>query len=168
MPKVEHQRPLPVPAVPAREAASGILHDIEAGAGPWQDFALHLNLGAFGLPDVGYVAVPVCIKLAGEETEPRHQIKFSIHARKSPEAFPVFEGAIGVDSSGASNSEIWLGGKYELPMSGIGAFFDKVIAGNAAAKTLENLLVDLAEAVTARVERRELAQARYRMFGTGD
>lgn len=168
MPSFELQRPLPVPAVPAREAAGGILRDIEAGAREWQDFALHLNLGELGLPDVGYIAVPVRLKVAGEETEPRHQIKFSIHARKSPDAFPVFEGAIGVDSSGASNSEIWMGGKYELPMSGIGAFFDKVIAGNAAAKTLENMLVDLAEAVAARAERRELAQARYRMFGTGD
>lgn len=168
MPKVELQRQLSVPAVPGREAASAILHDIEDGAREWQDFALHLNLGALGMPDVGYVAVPVRIKIAREESEPRHLVAFTLRARKSPEAFPVFDGALGIDSSGPSSSEIWLGGNYELPMHGLGAFFDKVFAGSAAEKTLENMLVDLSEAIRARVEKRELAQARYRMFGTGD
>jgi len=162
------QRPLPVPPVPAREAAAQILRDIESGSREWHDFALHLNLGAIGLPDVGYIAVPIQLKVSGEEFDPRHQITFSIHSRKSPEAFPVFTGAIGVDGSGPSNSEIWLGGEYELPLHGLGMFFDKVVARKAAEKTLENMLADLGEAVTARVERRELGQARYRMFGAGD
>jgi hypothetical protein len=168
MPTVELQRQLSVPAVPARDAASEILHDIEAGAREWQDFALHLNLGALGLPDVGYIAIPVHVRITGEEAEPRHEIKFTLRARRSPEAFPVFDGAIGIDSSGPSSAQIWLAGTYELPMHGLGAFFDKVVAGNVAEKTLQNMLVDLAEAIAARAERRELAQARYRMFGTGD
>lgn len=167
MPKIDLERPLAEPAVPAREAASHILKDIAADANMWQGFALHLNLGALGLPDVGYIAIPVRLEIAGEETEPRHQITFTIHARRSAEVFPVFHGALGVDSSGPSSSQVWLGGEYELPMSGLGAFFDKAVARNAAAKTLENLLTDLVEAIAARIERRELAQARYRLFGAG-
>ncbi len=168
MPKVDLQKPLNAPAVPAREAAAEILRNIEAGAREWAGFSLHLNLGALGLPDVGYVAIPVRLAVSGEELEPRHQIKFTIHARRSPDAFPVFGGALGVDSSGPSSSQVWLGGTYELPMHGLGAFFDKIVARNSAEKTLENMLVDLTEAIAARIERRELAQARYRMFGTGD
>jgi len=168
MPKVDLQRTLNVPAVPARDAAAAILHDIEAGAREWQDFALHVNLGALGLPDVGYVAIPVRLEIAGEEAEPRHRIRFAVHARRSPESFPVFDGALGIDSSGPSGAQMWLGGNYDVPMHGLGAFFDKLVANKVAEKTLENMLVDLTEAIAARVERRELAQARYRMFGTGD
>ncbi len=168
MPKIDLERPLNEPPVPAREAASSILRDIAANANEWQGFALHLNLGELGLPDVGYVAIPVRLEIAGEESEPRHQMKITIHARRSAEVFPVFHGALGVDSSGPSSSQVWLAGEYELPMSGLGAFFDKAVARNAAAKTLENFLTDLAEAIAARVEKRELALARYRLFGAGD
>lgn len=166
MPKVDLEKPIPVPAVPAREAASAILHDIETGAREWAGFALHLNLGAIGLPDVGYIAIPIRLAISREENEPRHQIRFTINARRSPEAFPVFDGALGVDSEGPSSSQVWLGGNYELPLHGLGAFFEKNVARNGAEKTLENMLTDLAEAIAARAERRELAQARYRMFGT--
>ncbi len=168
MPKINLERALAEPAVPAREAALHILKEIAADANAWQGFALHLNLGALALPDVGYIAIPIRLELAGEETEPRHQIAFTIHARASAEVFPVFHGALGVDSSGPSSSQVWLAGEYELPLSGLGAFFDKTVARNAAAKTLENFLTDLVEAIAARVEKRELAQARYRLFGTGD
>ncbi|HEX5275701.1 MAG TPA: hypothetical protein VFW34_10535 [Candidatus Rubrimentiphilum sp.] len=168
MPKIELERSLGQPAVPAREAGSQILKDIAADAGIWQDFALHLNLGALGLPDVGYVAIPVRLKISGEEAEPRHQITFTIQARQSAEVFPVFQGAIGIDSSGPSSSQVWLAGEYEVPLSGLGAFFDKAVARGAAAKTLENFLSDVVEAIAARVEKRELAEARYRLFGSGD
>lgn len=168
MPKVDLEKPLNVPAVPAREAGSEMLHDIAADAHEWQGFALHLNLGALGLPDVGYIAIPIRLEIAGEESEPRHEIRFTIRARKSAELFPVFRGALGIDSSGPSGSQVWLAGEYELPMSGVGAFFDKTVARDAATKTLANFLADLAEAIAARVEKRELTLARYRMFGTGD
>jgi hypothetical protein len=168
MPKIDLEKPLNEPAVSAREAASQILKDIASDANEWQGFPLHLNLGALGLPDVGYVAIPVRLEISGEETEPRHKITFTIHARRSAEVFPVFHGALGVDGSGPSSSQVWFAGEYELPMSGLGAFFDKAVAHNAAAKTLENFLTDLAEAIAARVEKRELALARYRLFGTGD
>jgi hypothetical protein len=168
MPKVDLEKPLNVPAVPARDAASQIFRDIAANAHEWQGFALHLNLGALGLPDVGYIAIPVRLEIAGEEFEPRHQIRFTIHSRRNAEIFPVFDGSLGVDSSGPSSAQVWLGGEYELPLSGFGAFFDKAVAGRAATQTLENFLSDIAEAIAARVEKRELSLARYRLFGSGD
>jgi hypothetical protein len=168
MPKINLEKSLNIPAVAAREAAAQILRDIAADAAEWKGFALHLNLGALGLPEVGYVAIPIKLQIGAEETEPRHQIRFTIHARKNAELFPVLEGTLGIDSSGPSSAQVWLAGDYELPMSGLGAFFDKVVAGNAAAKTLENFLADLTEAIAARVENRELALARYRLLGTGD
>jgi len=168
VPKVNLQKPLNVPAVPARQAASEILHKIEAGEPEGADFSPHLSLGAVGLPDVGYIVIPVRLAISGEEQEPRHQIRFTMLARRNPEAFPVFNGALGVDSSGPSSSEVWLGGTYEVPLHALGAFFDKLMAPNVANKALDNLLVDLAEAIAARVERREISLARYRMFDTGD
>lgn len=168
MPKIDLERSLNQPAVPAREAASQIMKDIASNAGEWQGFPLHLNLGALGLPDVGYVAVPIKLDISGEETEPRHQIRFTLRARKSAELFPGLEAALGIDSSGPSSSQVWLAGNYEVPMSALGALFDKAVAGNAAAKSLENFLTDLTEAIAARVEKRERAVARYRLFGSGD
>jgi len=168
MPKVNLQKPLAVPAVPARAAASEILHKIAAGDHKSAGFAPHVSLGTVGLPDVGYIVIPIRLAISGEELEPRHQIRFTMRARHGPEGFPVFDGALGVDSSGPSSSEVWLGGTYEVPMHAFGAFFDKLVARNVAEKSLDNLLGDLAEAIAARVERREISLARDRLFETGD
>ncbi|HET9393484.1 MAG TPA: hypothetical protein VFO29_08230 [Candidatus Rubrimentiphilum sp.] len=168
MPKVNLQRALNVPAVPARVAASEILQKMAAGDRQSARLSPHLGLGDVGLPDVGYIVIPVRIAIASEELEPRHQIRFTMRAKRGPEGFPVFDGALGVDSSGPSSSEIWLGGTYEVPMRTLGAFFDKLIARNVAEKSLENLLSDLAEAIAARVEHREISLARDRLFDTGD
>lgn len=169
MPRVELQRSLNVPAVPARSAASSIMHDIETRRNGWEEFALYLDFGSMGLPDVGYVAIPVTIENVKETLEPRHEISFTMHARRSPEAFPTFEGAIGVDASGPSSSQLWLAGTYEVPMHSLGGLVDQTFARGAAEKTLDNMLHELADAVDARVQQRERAHARYRLvFDTGD
>lgn len=168
MAKIDLQQSLSVPAVPARECATAILQSIEANEGEWAGFSLHLNLGALGLPDVGYVAIPIKLAITGEENEPRHQVKFKFRSSRSPELFPEFDGAVGIDSSGPSSSQIWLAGTYELPMHGLGKFFDQVIARKAADRTLQNMLSDLTNAIAARVEKHEIAQARYRIFGSGE
>lgn len=169
MPRVELQRSLNVPVVPARSAASFIVHAIEEERNGWEDFALYLDFGSMGLPDVGYVAIPVTIDNVKETLEPRHEISFTMRARRSPQAFPVFNGGIGVDGNGPSNSELWLAGEYELPLQSLGSFIDQTFARGAAEKTLKNMLRELADAVEARVAQREHAQARYRLvFNTGD
>jgi hypothetical protein len=169
MAKVELQRPLSVPAVPARSAASFIMHAIEERRDGWEEFALYLDFGAIGLPDVGYVAIPVTISGVKESLEPRHEIAFTMKARRSPDAFPVFNGAIGVDATGPSQSELWLGGNYDVPLHHLGGLIDRTFAAGAAEKSLDNMLRELAEAIEARVQQRERANARYRLvFNTGD
>jgi hypothetical protein len=145
------------------------VHEIAEQRGDWADFALMLNFGFLGLPDVGYVAIPVAISDVREATEPRHEIRFVMHARRGPEMFPAFDGAVGVDPTGASSSQLWLAGNYEVPGKGLGSFFNQTVAHGAAEKSLQNMMLELAEAVVARVEKRELAAARYRLvFNTGD
>lgn len=164
MPEVKFERPLRVPAIPARSALSSILHDIANRKNEWADFALVSTLGSLGLPDVGYVAVPVDILVLDEQLEPRHQVRFEVRARKNPEAFPVFKGAAGIEGDGPSTSGLWLGGSYDVPLHGIGLLFDKTVARGMAEKTLENMVDAFADGVAARVERREIADSRYRLF----
>lgn len=169
MPRLELQRPLSVPAVPARSAASSIMHAIQDGRDGWEDFALYLDFGSLGLPDVGYVAIPVQIEHVNELLEPRHEISFKLHARRIPQAFPVFQGGIGIDANGPSSSQIWFAGDYQLPMESLGAFVDKTFAHGAAERTLGNMLGELTDAIESAVYHRERAAARYRLvFNTGD
>lgn len=169
MPQIELQRMLNVPAVPARSAASHILHAISEHRDDWREFALYLNFGSLGLPDVGYVAIPVQIDDIEESLEPRHEIRFKLRALRKPEAFPTFVGAIGIDANGPSDSILWLAGEYKLPAGGLGGLIDKTFAGGSSRKALENMIEEWAEAIEARVQRKERANVRYRLvFNTGD
>lgn len=169
MPQVELQRSLSVPAVPARSAASYIMHAIAEQREKWSEFALYLNFGSIGLPDVGYVAIPVQVANVEEALEPRHEIRFTMRARRSPDAFPVFTGAVGIDALGPSDSQIWLAGDYTAPAGSLGGVFDRIVGRGAAEKTLHNMLLELADDVEARVQQRERANARYRLiFNAGD
>jgi hypothetical protein len=169
MPQVELQRSLSVPSVPARSAASYIVHAVAEQRDNWSEFALYLNFGSIGLPDVGYVAIPVQILNVSESLEPRHEIRFMMRARRSPEGFPVFDGAIGIDALGPSDSQMWLAGNYTAPAGSLGGVFDRIVGRGAAEKTLHNMLEEWADAVEAHVQQRERANARYRLiFNTGD
>ena len=54
-------------------------------------------------------------------------------------------------------------------MSGLGNLVNQHLAGGTAEQSLQNMLSELADAIQARVERREMARARYRLiFNTGD
>jgi hypothetical protein len=169
MAKVEMDRELRVPVVPARAAASDILREIAMEKGKWGDFALYTKLSTLGLPDVGYIAIPVIVDSITENLEPRHEIHFKIRARRSKEAFPTFDGAIGIDGSGPSNAQMWLAGTYDVPMQGLGAVLDQTLASGVAEQSLRNMLNELADAIQAKVERRQIDDVRYRLiFNTGD
>ncbi len=169
MPRIDLQRPLSVPSVPARAALSSILREISEERKGWADFSLYLNLGSLGLPDVGYVAIPAVISPPEETTEPRHEIRFTLRARRSPDVFPTFDGSAGIDAAGPSSATLWLAGAYEVPMRRIGALLNEKLGHAAAEKSLGNMLGEFADAIVARVERREMDMARYRLiFNTGD
>lgn len=145
------------------------MHAIQEQRREWREFALYLNFGSLGLPDVGYVAIPVAISGVTESLEPRHEIRFTMNALRGQEGFPTFNGAIGIDATGPSNAQLWMAGTYEVPAHGLGSFFDKTLARGTATKTLDNMLQELADAIEATVQRRERADARYRViFNTGD
>jgi hypothetical protein len=169
MPKVEMERPLSVPVVPARAAASDIIREITMEKGKWGDFALMVKLSTLGLPDVGYVAIPVLVDNVSEKLEPRHEIHFKLCARRNKDAFPTFDGGIGIDGNGPSMSLMWLAGTYEVPLQGLGTLLDQTLARGVAEQSLRNMLNELADAIQAKVEKRELADVRYRLiFNTGD
>src|SRR5579884_3411060 len=100
MPRVELQRSLGVPAVPARSAAASIMHAIQDQRDEWREFSLYLDFASLGLPDVGYVAIPVRFDSVRESLEPRHEIQFTLCSLRSPESFPKFNGALGIDANG--------------------------------------------------------------------
>lgn len=163
------ERPLNVPVVPARAAASEIVRDIADEKGKMGDFALYVPLVSLGLPDVGYIGIPVTVDDVVQTLEPRHEIKFKLCARRSPDAFPKFDGAIGIDANGPSNSQMWLAGDYEPPLQGLGTILDKVFAKGIAEQSLRSMLNELADAIQAKAERRELEAVRYRqIFSRGD
>jgi hypothetical protein len=168
MPKVEIEKPLNVPVVPARTAASEIIHEMAGRTGKWTDFALYAMLKDLGLPDVGYVAIPAVMDDVGETFEPRHEISFRLSARRSPDAFPTFTGGVGIDSNGPSSSIMWLGGNYDPPLKGLGALLDQFFARGVAEKSLGYMLDELADEIQAKVERREIAEVRYRRLFASD
>ena len=169
MPNVELQRALTVPAVPARAALSSILRDIATAKGKWMDFALYATLGDLGLPDFGYVGVPVRLFDLSEQAEPRYEIGFKLQARRGSDAFPAFTGAMGIEANGPSASEMWFAGAYETPLHFLGGFVNQTLLRGVAEKSLENMADEISHAVIAGVERREIEDTRYRLlFKAGD
>lgn len=169
MPQVKMERPLNVPVVPARAAASEIVKEISEERGKWSDFALYVRFETLGLPDVGYVAIPVAIDDLKESVEPRHEISFRLRARRSKELFPMFVGGIGIDGTGPSNAIMWLAGTYDVPMKGLGIVLNSVVLPRVAEQSLTNMLNELADAIEARVQKRQIDDVRYRLiFNAGD
>jgi hypothetical protein len=156
-----------LPPALAHQTAAEILREIARQERPWQGFALHLDLGDIGLPDVGYVAVPVRIEVSANPPEAENQIDFSIVAIRHSSAFPKFQGALGADAIGPAAATLWLGGTYDVPLSGLGKLVDVTLARGAAEKSLKNFLGDIVRACEARVNKREAELMRYRTFDIG-
>lgn len=164
MPKTTLHHAMAVPAVPARDAAAEILRAIAAKTGDWTSFALYVDLDVLSLPNVGFIAIPITVEIGEERIDPRHEIPLEISAERFPEAFPHFRGVIGIEASETSSSTLWLDGSYDVPLKHLGAFVNSLVGHAAAEAALRNFVADIAGAVTARVERKEAAQARYRLM----
>ena len=160
---VRLQRNLKIPAVPTYQALREILRAIEAQEGNWRGFALHVSLGDLHLADIGYVAVPVRLKV-GKQHEDAQAVDITFNAANQSGSFPTFNGSMGVDGMGTSGSILWLGGGYDVPLRFLGKFFDATVAAGVARRTLENFVDDVAAACAALVEKREADYVRYRMF----
>lgn len=163
MPDVRLERTLRVPADPAAGALGELSKAIADQEGPWRGFALHIGFGELHLPDVGYVAVPIRLRVKKDEDSPRvFAITFS--SMNLPAAFPTFNGTFGVEPAGLGESKLLLRGGYDLPMQIFGSFLDKALAPTLAQRSLENFIGEIAAATQARVDAREAEFARYRFF----
>jgi hypothetical protein len=166
VPEVRLERALRVPADPAAEALGGVLKAIADQDGMWRGFALHIALGDFRLPDVGYVAVPIRLTVEKNANEAR---KFDIEFTSAnlPAAFPAFQGTMGsTPSASLGECTLYLNGKYELPMHFLGKLLDATLTPRVAEKSLENFIDEIGAAVVARVNQREAEFARYRFFAS--
>lgn len=163
MPEVRLQRTLRVPADPAAEALGELLKAIANQEGPWRGFALHVSLGDLRLPDVGYVAIPIDLKLEKDSHESR-AFDISFVSANLPAAFPAFQGTFSVEPGALGESTLYLRGKYEQPMQLFGKLLDATVTPGVAPRSLENFVQEIGEACEARVNEREAEFIRYRYY----
>ena len=163
MADVRFETQLSAPPALAFGSLGEVLRDIASQEGAWEGFALHVELSVTGLPDVGYIAIPIALEV--DPVEPGlMQIGTRFRAAHHPESFPVFGGAFGIDASGPSSSILWIAGTYEVPHRGVGKLVDATLLRGVAHRALDNLVSDVSVACAAIIQKREAAYARYRMF----
>jgi hypothetical protein len=163
VPEVRLQRTLRVPADPAAEALGELLKAIANQEGPWRGFALHVSLGDLRMPDVGYVAVPIDLKVEKDSHEAR-AFEISFVSANLPSAFPAFQGTINVEPGALGESTLYLRGTYELPMQLFGKLLDVAVNRGVAQRSLENFVKEIGDACEARVNQREAEYVRYRFY----
>ncbi len=164
VPDVRLERTLQVPADSAATALGELLQAIANQDGLWRGFALHISLGDMRLPDVGYVAVPIDLKVTKESADPR-TFDISFSSANLPTAFPTFKGAMGLEpAAGLGECILFLRGGYDLPMQIFGKFLDMTVTPKLAQRSLENFIDEIGEACTARVNAREAEFARYHFY----
>jgi len=164
MAEVNVQHAMHLPPAPALSAVRDVLQSIASDTGRWQDFPLHIDLRELGVPDLGYIGVPIHLEVGEPRDDVPNAIPVRIQAKRNPDAFPVFDGKVGVDGSGPSSSTMWLAGSYDSPRNRVAAFIDSTLMGKIAERTLHNFVDDLAAAADREGERSELAAVRYRLF----
>ena len=154
---------LEVPPALAFDALEETLRAIASREGPWEGFALHVALADSGLPDVGYIAIPIDLDVASREAG-LNQLHVTFHASRHPESFPGFSGTVGFDFTGPTGATLWVAGKYDVPLRSFGRIVDATLLRGIAGHALTNFLDDVAVAVRARIDKREAEYVRYRMF----
>lgn len=156
MPQLAYERAVDFAQDVLRNAITEVLRGIASAQGPWREFVLHVSLSDAGLPDVGYIAVPIRLQCAPAMTDSaQFQMTLTIEAAKNPGSFPVFNGRCGVDALTPSRSNVWLAGGYTVPMRSFGMFFDATLLHGVAERSLRNFLDDVVAACDARINERE-------------
>lgn len=163
MTHIRFETQLSLPPALAFKTLAQLLAEIGSQEGAWEGFPLHVDLGDAGLPDVGYVGIPIAV----HPDVAKHDelaMEITIRAARHSESFPTFAGKVGVDATGPTGAALWIAGTYHVPLHGIGRLVDATLFRNIAQKALQNLLGDISEACRARIEKSEARYARYRMF----
>jgi hypothetical protein len=160
MTNVRIERRIDIPAPLLISALGEILRSIASQQGPWKDFSFHIDLADAGLPDVGYIAIPIALGVGPKSSE-ANQFPLTISAAHHADSFPHFDGAAGVDASGTSGAALWIGGEYGVPAKTVGAFVDSTLLRGFAQRTLENFADDLVRACRAHIDKQEADYVRY-------
>lgn len=170
MPHINIQRSVPFPAPLFEQALEYVLGNIAEQNGPWRDFALHVALGEFGLPDIGYITIPIRLTIKTETVDASAQRRIDLHIETAryPKSSPVFTGTCGVDVVETSHSTVWVDGDYEIPSESILAAIetsDKMGLGQRFEKALQNFVDDLVTACDSHINETEKDFMRYRLLG---
>ncbi len=148
------------------EALCAIIDEIQRGDDAWQGFALHAELSAAHLPDVGEVSVPVAIhSFPADPHALRREI--TIEAARHTEAFPRFRGRLSVSQENPHGCVLRLDGGYDVPLHAFGALANAMLVRGLAVRTLENFLHDLEAACRTRIESSESEILRHSLFQHG-
>ena len=132
-------------------------------------FSLHLSFADLGLPDVGYIAIPIRLTSKNETVVASAQKHISMHIQGAhdPESLLIFAGTCGVDPVQASHSTFWLNGDYQLPLHNALAALetgDERTLRRQAEKVFKNFLDDLVIACDARINEKEKEYIRYSLL----
>ena len=76
-----------------------------------------------------------------------------IAATDGAELFPTFDGTISVSPVGTAACELWLQGRYDVPLGAIGAAIDATLFKGAAKRSLNSQLEFLAKTIGENVKR---------------
>ncbi len=165
MPKIEHQRTANFPAAAFESALVEVLRGIETQEGPWSGFTFHVGIRDVGLPDIGYIAVPISLRCAPEPNDAEQfQMTFHVEAQKNRGAFPIFDGHCGVTSINAMRCNFWISGVYTVPITSFGIFFDATLLHGVADRAVAHFAEDIVMACDATLNHEEQQYLRYHLM----
>lgn len=153
---------LKVPLQLGAHAMQHILDQIAAEETPYEEPALSVALRGLHLPLTGRVCVPIAIAVT--HSDARRESTIAIAATASAEAFPKFEGLIGITPLREYGSQLWLQGAYEIPLGWAGEAIDRTIMKRAAHESLQHFIDWLALEIAKRVEEEQRTAARHRIL----
>ncbi len=85
----------------------------------------------------------------------QYECTLKIEAANGQNLFPKFAGNVNVSALGESASELWLQGRYEVPLGGIGAAIDATLMNGVAERSLSAFLDVLSGAIVDNVKRNQ-------------
>ncbi len=129
-----------------------VLERLAAASGP--EVALAVDLRG-----TGRLSVPVAVRVARAAPGSR-RFEIEIEARRTPAAFPRFDGALELAAAGGARSTLMLAGRYRVPLGHLGRAFDATIARGVAASGLSSFLDRVVDELLTDVARS--ANATYR------
>jgi hypothetical protein len=161
---IELHTSIDIPARLAREQLLRIVTAIHDRRPPYDQAALRVGLHNLRLPLPGEITVP--IKADVVERPLQYTCSIKLRASSGEEFFPAFSGEITVSALGNA-CELWLQGRYDVPLRGLGAAIDATLLKGAAKESLTAFLEFLAQTITENVKRDQNVEINRRLAHPG-